>query len=221
LLTSLTGYFTNLFYNDATATGHTQLNTLTATGNANLATTTVTDFTASGNTNLGKTTAGQVTVNNSLNLTDYHPDTTTNMLYNVSGTLYWNGSAVGSGGSSSSTYDGVFAGEVAMTDGKFSYSGKVGYSAANALCNATITGSHFCRTNEVIASIYFSDSIPGFGIAWIAQGPPGYTANSNDCTGWTSDDSQRLGAFWSYDSNGGGAGWLSPCDVLKPIACCK
>ncbi len=117
---------------------------------------------------------------------------------------------------------GSFVGTTtATTNGQFASSTLRGYQAGNNICTAQFSGSHFCRTDEIIYTIA-TKSIANFsGTAWIAEGPPGYTSNSNDCNGWTSSSSVSLGAFWLFDSNGGGAGWLTNCSGLKPIACCR
>jgi len=111
---------------------------------------------------------------------------------------------------------------VATTSGSFSSGGFVGYEAAKDMCEAEYPGSHFCRTNEVIEYIdrYGAAGFTG-STAWIAEGPPGYTSNSNDCNGWTSADSLKLGAFWHFVNPGGGMGWLTNCAVTKPVACCE
>jgi hypothetical protein len=96
-----------------------------------------------------------------------------------------------------------------------------GYQAANAICNAFWSGSHFCKTEEIMTIIekqninYFS------GTAWLANGPPGYTAPANDCSGWTSSDGNRYGAIWQFNSDGGGSGYLTTCNQPLPLACCK
>lgn len=114
---------------------------------------------------------------------------------------------------------------VATTTGNFSFNGQVGYQAANQLCAAFIAGSHFCRTSEVIATINDAASLQGLFItstdAWIAQGPPGYIADANDCNGYTTSSFSVLGAFWRFNPVGGGAGYLSNCSVGKPVACCQ
>jgi predicted acyltransferase (DUF342 family) len=106
--------------------------------------------------------------------------------------------------------------------GNISYTGGlVGYQAANAICGAEFEGSHFCRTDEVI-HVISAESISEFsGTGWIAEGPPGYTSESNDCNGYTSSSTSKLGAFWLYNSNGGGAGWLVNCSTQRPISCCR
>jgi len=118
--------------------------------------------------------------------------------------------------------EGRFMGTTTVvTNGSFATSTLIGYQAANQHCMDKFSGSHFCRTDEIIYTIQ-SGSISNFtGTSWIAEGPPGYTANSNDCNGWTTATSTALGAFWLFDTNGGGAGWLVNCSVSKPISCCK
>jgi len=112
------------------------------------------------------------------------------------------------------TYNGVFA-----------TGSLTGYLAANNICEARLSGSHLCETDELLEIIREQD-ITFFGTgnidgAWIAEGPPGFTANANDCNGWKSALDTRYGPFWVFDSNGGGMGWLAPCNVSKPLACCK
>lgn len=106
------------------------------------------------------------------------------------------------------------------TNASFSTSTFIGYQAANEICRAEFPNSHFCRTYDILVSIERDDISSWSGDAWIAEGPPGYTSNSNDCSGWTSDSNGRLGAFWAFDSSGGGMGWLTNCAVVKPLACC-
>lgn len=156
------------------------------------------------------------------------PTTETDKLYNIDGTLYWAGTPVGAapvGGGGGGVSD-VFL-TTAQTDGNFgahaNANGKTGYQAANEICMAEDAASHYCRTDEVIEYITTGD-ITGWlntDTAWIAEGPPGYTANSNDCKGWTENTQTFLGAFWAFDSDGGGMGWLTNCSVEKSLTCCK
>ncbi len=102
----------------------------------------------------------------------------------------------------SSTYDGN------ITNGSLK-----GYEAANFICNAEFSGSHFCTTDDIITIIADQNmsainSFSSSATAWIIEGPPGYLANANDCLGWTSDTNTYLAPFWAYDDNGGGMGWL-------------
>lgn len=127
---------------------------------------------------------------------------------------------------SGSSNDGVFIGTTTLTtyDGSFTSGAKVGYDAANAICAADYAGSHFCRTDEIIATIASQDIstlFSGVADAWIAEGPPGFTANSNDCDGWTSNTLTNLGAWWDFETSGGGAGYLTNCSTTKPLACCR
>lgn len=108
-------------------------------------------------------------------------------------------------------------------DGNFTFTGGyVGYQAANMICNAQLNGSHMCQSSEIISYINNSNigSLDGSN-AWVAEGAPGYTANANDCSGWTNNSTTYLGAFWYFIAGGGGNGSLINCSQLKPIACCK
>ncbi len=113
-------------------------------------------------------------------------------------------------------------------NGSFSYTGGyVGYDAANRICNAFNTGSHFCRTDEVMLLIQ-KNGASGFSSingadAWIADGPPGFTGviSADDCGGWTDGTGNKLGHFWMFNSSGGGRGSLISCDTQKKITCCK
>ena len=108
---------------------------------------------------------------------------------------------------------GSFTGNI--TNGSLS-----GYDAANAICGAEY-GGHMCATSEIIYTIAVNHTgLSGTG--WIANGPPGYTANANDCKGWTSPAANFLGSFWDWDAaSGGGAGYLTACTGSKKIYCCK
>jgi len=120
----------------------------------------------------------------------------------------------------------MFVGTTTLTiDGDFATSTYTGYEAANARCAAEFSNSHFCRTYDMIVTIEKGDiSLWGNDAmsAWIAEGPPGYTTNANDCNGWTNDSNvNTYGAFWLFNSNGGGAAWLVNCANVKPLACCS
>ncbi len=109
------------------------------------------------------------------------------------------------------------------TDGSIATGSLTGYAAANDICKAQYPESFFCRTYDIIASINESN-ISGWGndtsSAWIAEGPPGYTSDSNDCSGWKSASTLFLGAYWKFNLSGGGAGWLINCGNNLPVACC-
>ncbi len=117
---------------------------------------------------------------------------------------------------------GVLQGKTASSyNGNITFGADTGYKAANAICNNEFPGSHICQTDEILNTIN-GGAISGFtGTAWIANGPPGYMANANDCIGFTNNNPTSLGPFWEFLSTNGGRGWLTNCSVTKPIACCK
>lgn len=120
----------------------------------------------------------------------------------------------------------TFIGTTPVTtyNGSFTATGKVGYDAANTLCATAFASSHMCTVDEIlqtIASKDISTLFSGVADSWVAQGPPGYTADSNDCRGWTSSNLSHLGAWWDFNTSGGGIGYLTNCSTTKPIACCK
>jgi hypothetical protein len=124
------------------------------------------------------------------------------------------------GGCAFATYVGL---TTSTYNGALSSGSDTGYVAAKTICNAAFGGSHLCTTDEVLESIRcglistFTDG----GQGWVAEGPPGYTANANDCIGWTSSASDSLGAFWIYNTTRGGDGWLINCASSKKLSCCK
>jgi len=104
------------------------------------------------------------------------------------------------------------------------YSGSQGgYTGGNALCNAVEAGSHVCTADEILYTINSgnSSSIPANSTLWISNGPPGYTANANDCQGWTSSASIDYGAVWVKLATGDGFGALNRCNLVYKFACCK
>jgi hypothetical protein len=115
----------------------------------------------------------------------------------------------------------VYVGQTAAT-----YNGaRGGYASANALCAASVSGSHVCTTSEILETIKCNQaSLPTTDMAWISNGPPGYTARANDCTGWTSTSPSGAtivyGAIWAFDANGG-VGWVTTCNMTLKFACCK
>jgi len=99
-----------------------------------------------------------------------------------------------------------------------------GYVAVNNICNNKLSGSHMCSAEEIIyliRAIGPSSLFNGLSYAWVSNGPPGYLAPSNDCNGWKSSLDNNYGPFWEFATSTGGRGVLSPCDQLKPLACCK
>lgn len=100
------------------------------------------------------------------------------------------------------------------------------YYGINNKCDNDYSGSHACTVNEMLESLRCSvptSPIRSHGgmIAWINGGPPGFTANSNDCIGWTNTTSSAYGRYWSFDNITGGFGTMTTCNApgLK-IACC-
>jgi len=120
------------------------------------------------------------------------------------------------------------------------------YSLVNNLCSGTITQpdgqtvtkSHVCNQDEMMNSLnhgtntatfkspvftYFNPPTQPNPYLWINSGPPGYTSNANDCTGWTKIDSpltnQNFGRIWNFQNQYGA---LLPCDNSGfKFACCK
>lgn len=116
---------------------------------------------------------------------------------------------------------GVVVGFTSGTyDGDLSYDTYTGYEAGNARCNADFPGSHFCLEVEVMNSNIIDGTNHGVQ-AWVVKGAPGYTANANDCEGWTKT-TDEIGPFWDYTENSGvGAGKLTPCTSTLKLACCR
>ncbi len=134
---------------------------------------------------------------------------------NVTGDIFVNGTSINDlsfnpvVGFTSNTYDGN------ISNGSLN-----GYAAANAICNAEYSGSHFCLKSEVLKTIA-NGNYSFSGTAWFQNGPPGYTANADDCSGWTTDSSTYLGPFWNWDANSqAGRGALTNCAQTKQLMCC-
>jgi len=122
---------------------------------------------------------------------------------------------------------GMFVGESATA-----YGSSIDYDTANSYCatgGGNLEGSHICTPSEMnnsynhgtagISAIYTYNSSPTL---WINSGPPGYTANANDCKGWTAINSPlsnpNYGTVWNFPDQYGG---LLPCKTGKRFACCK
>ena len=86
-----------------------------------------------------------------------------------------------------------------------------------------------CQVDEIIATVEQDmTAFSGEENGWASMGAPGYTADANDCAGWTSADESYLGSWWEFSSDGGvtvapggGKGFLTNCAVSQPIACCR
>ncbi|HBA36685.1 TPA: hypothetical protein DCZ15_02300 [Candidatus Falkowbacteria bacterium] len=99
-----------------------------------------------------------------------------------------------------------------------------GYTGVDALCNAVESGSHVCTADEILYTINSGNGadIPLDTTFWISNGPPGYTANANDCQGWTSASATAdYGAVWIKLASGDGFGGLNRCSLTYQFACCK
>lgn len=100
-----------------------------------------------------------------------------------------------------------------------------GYDNANSLCAAVDSASHICTTEDILAIINNGNAstIPTTTTGyWISNGPPGYTANANDCAGFSTSSVNFFGAVWyKYSSYPNGVGAISNCGATKYFACCK
>lgn len=106
-------------------------------------------------------------------------------------------------------------------DGDISSGGDIGYVAANAICASEYPDSHFCLEVEVLKTIA-AGNYSWAGTGWMAKGAPGYTANADDCSGWTTNSNTYLGPFWNWDANAqAGRGALTNCAQTKPLFCCR
>ncbi len=120
-----------------------------------------------------------------------------------------------------STHDVIFAGHTGPD-----YNGaNGGYDNANAICDTAYDGSHICTTEDILRIINSGNvnSIPTTTIGyWIVNGPPAYTANANDCVGFTTSSSAMLGNVWikppEYPNS---FGILRHCNQEHQFACCK
>ncbi|MEA1909862.1 MAG: hypothetical protein U9M89_02495 [Patescibacteria group bacterium] len=173
----------------------------------------------------GATTATSARAN--LGLSDVHK-----FGINSTGTVSWLWQSDGDGrghwvatgtlglGGTAQKYAKFIGTTTATTDGSFATGTLQGYAAGNAICDYEFPGSFLCRTYDILLSIEQDDISSWAGSAWIAEGPPGFTSNSNDCNGWTSSATSFYGAFWAFDSDGGGMGWLTGCSNSIRLACC-
>jgi hypothetical protein len=120
---------------------------------------------------------------------------------------------------------GRYSGVTAATNGKITN----GYAGARELCNAAVANSHVCTADEIIRSYEHSSaySLPTpTGYVWVDNGPPAYISDvSNDCMGWTDDNSTAVSRGYSvygsiWDSTAKSA-FMTTCDQSIPVACCS
>jgi hypothetical protein len=123
-----------------------------------------------------------------------------------------------------SALSSVSAAAVYSTSTPATYAGsQSGYSGANALCAAVVAGTHACTTGEIFNTINTGAgaTIPSGTTLWVSNGPPGYTANANDCMGWTSAVAGNYGTVWVKLATGDGFGSLNVCNTARSFACCQ
>lgn len=123
---------------------------------------------------------------------------------------------------------GVFAGKsTATTAGSITYTGGfTGYVAANMICAAEFTGTHFCSEGEVMASM--AEKTPAelgalgwTGPVWVATGGAKFVpAVANDCDGWTNATNNFYGVFWDLTNNVPRTGTCDSANTLS-LACCN
>lgn len=152
-----------------------------------------------------------VSIHGGLQLTDFLPVNKTAKLYNSNGVLYWNGGRIGMG---------IYVGKSTAVK-----NGNVGsYSAANALCDATYSGSRVCFNFEMVNSI--TSGVEALkdetGTGWVMTGAVGNIFGAaNDCKAFQSSDKQDFGTVWYFDEGEWGSGYVMRCDNPNNFACCK
>jgi hypothetical protein len=146
---------------------------------------------------------------------------------NATGTIYAN-SFIGDGSGLTGIVGGGGARSYFLNKTIATYDGNDlgNYTAVKNACASEFLGSHICTVNEILDTMMYKDTstiTEWSGTAWIIGGPPGYTADANDCLGWTSSDNDDYGRFWNFDEVGtdDGMGWLTSCNQIKSLACCK
>lgn len=120
---------------------------------------------------------------------------------------------------------------VGLTAGNYAPGDVSGYYGAHNRCRADYpgyAGVHVCTSQEILESI--KCSVDGDPIrlvtdgtaAWVNGGPPGFTANTNDCQGWTSSASNTYGRYWIFNLASGGRGTTTSCNSPGiPFTCCR
>jgi hypothetical protein len=155
---------------------------------------------------------GWIRITGGLNVTE---DVVIGGALNVTGDVTFNGVSLGN-----STFGSIVGYTSSSYDGDISNGSLSGYAAVNAICDAEYSGSHFCLKSEILRAISNGDYLFS-GTAWFQNGPPGYTANADDCSGWTTNSNTYLGPFWNWDANSqAGRGALTNCAQTKQLMCC-
>ena len=100
---------------------------------------------------------------------------------------------------------------------------KKGYTAGDAICNQTFTGSRFCNEFEITYWVQ-QNTFTFTGDAWVIAGSPKYipaTVPVNDCNGFTYDGvTTYLGNYWHFNITTGGDGRALNCGTSLSLACC-
>jgi len=108
------------------------------------------------------------------------------------------------------------------------FTASIGYTGANTQCkNSYVTSpdAHVCMSSEILDNINRGIVSSNLGLApgnavWINNGPPAFTANANDCRGWTQPNTSYYGTTWVIMGTDG-VGGLSKCNVATyKFACC-
>jgi hypothetical protein len=97
-----------------------------------------------------------------------------------------------------------------------------GYESVNTLCSTEYADSHVCSTQEIYNTINLGlmSSFPAGPVSfWLNSGPPGYTANVNDCAGWKSSTADDYGAVWVISGTIFSSG-IDKCLETRSFACC-
>ncbi len=126
--------------------------------------------------------------------------------------------------STSSFYDKT----AVLYTGNLSFGSLRGYTAGNAICNASFSGSHLCSVSEISYTISTRDlsGISGWtGEAWIVTGPAKYSPAPlpvTDCNGFTHGTAgSYFGNWWSFNQSTGGVGKTGHCGNNLSLGCCK
>lgn len=129
---------------------------------------------------------------------------------------YLQGTSGGSSANANLSFNPLIGITSATYDGDMS-----GYEQANKNCADEFTNTHLCLEAEVLKAISVNSTLnTTTGTYWMSKGAPGYTAEANDCSGWTTNSDSSLGAFWNFDLSGVGQGKLTTCAQVKSLLCC-
>lgn len=98
-----------------------------------------------------------------------------------------------------------------------------GYVNANTECNVAFSGSHVCKTSEILESTNcgaFAGKNTNGGVPmWINNLAPSLPTPTNDCGGWQTAAAGSVGVIYTYVATGG-TGGTATCDSVLRFACC-